>query len=53
MLKSGTRIEDRRLREADALINCLAFDAVTAWNGCAVWTAMRGTRPTRPFAEVQ
>ena len=31
MLKSGTRIEDRRLREADALVKCLAFDAITAW----------------------
>ena len=31
VLKSGTRIEDRRLQEADALVKCLAFDAVTAW----------------------
>ena len=31
VLKSGTRIEDRRLREADALIKCLAFDAISAW----------------------
>ena len=31
VLKSGTRIEDRRLQEADALVKCLAFDAITAW----------------------
>ena len=31
VLKSGTRIADRRLQEADALVKCLAFDAVTAW----------------------
>ena len=47
VLKSGTRIEDRRLQEADALVKCLAFDAITAWRVCAAWTAMRETRPTR------
>ena len=31
VLKSGMRIEDRRLRTADALKKCLVFDAVTAW----------------------
>ena len=31
VLKSGTRIEDRRLQDADALVKCLAFDAITAW----------------------
>ena len=31
VLKSGARIEDRKLRDADALAKCLAFDAVTAW----------------------
>ena len=31
LLKTGTRIEDRRLREADALVKCLVFDAITAW----------------------
>ena len=31
LLKTGTRIEDRRLREADALVKCLMFDAITAW----------------------
>ena len=33
-LKVGTRIEDRRLDEADDLRKCLAFDAVTAFR---VW----------------
>ena len=31
LLKTGTRIEDRRLQEAEALVKCLAFDATTAW----------------------
>ena len=31
VLKSGTRVEDRRLRDAAALGKCLAFDAVAAW----------------------
>ena len=31
VLKSGARIEDRRLRQADSLEKCLAFDAITAW----------------------
>ncbi|MDE0625149.1 MAG: transposase [Bryobacterales bacterium] len=30
-LRSGMHIEDRRLRTADALKQCLVFDAVTAW----------------------
>ena len=30
-LKTGTRIEDRRLRKVDALVKCLAFDTITAW----------------------
>ena len=33
-LKTGTRIEDRRLDEADDLKKCLAFDAITAFR---VW----------------
>ncbi len=36
MLKSGARIEDRRLRTAAALSKCLAFDAVTAWQVCSL-----------------
>ena len=31
VLKSGARVEDRRLLDFDALVKCLAFDAVTAW----------------------
>ena len=31
LLKSGTRIEDRRLRDAEALEKCLVLDAITAW----------------------
>ena len=30
-LKSGSRIEDRRLDHVDELRKCLAFDAITAW----------------------
>ena len=29
LLKTGTRIEDRRLRDAEALGKCLVFDAIT------------------------
>ena len=31
LLKSGTRIQDRRLRRAEALEKCLVLDAITAW----------------------
>ena len=31
ILKSGTRIESRQFDEADDLLKCLAFDAITAW----------------------
>ena len=31
LLKTGTRIEDRRLRDAEALGKCLVFDVITAW----------------------
>ena len=31
VLKAGTRIEDRRLDDADDLRKSLAFDAITAW----------------------
>ncbi len=40
-LKVGTRIEDRRLDEADDLRKCLAFDAITA---CRVMTIERLAR---------
>ena len=51
VLKSGTRIEDRRLQEADALVKCLAFDAVTAWR---VFSLDRYARdaPETPAEEV-
>ena len=31
VLKSGTRIEERRFDEVEDLLKCLAFDAITAW----------------------
>ncbi len=34
MLKNGACIQDRRLRTAEALCKCLAFDAVL-WRACA------------------
>ena len=51
VLKTGTRIEDRRLLDADALVKCLAFDAVTAWR---VFSLDRYARdePETPAAEV-
>ena len=51
VLKSGTRIEDRRLQEADALVKCLAFDAVTAWRVCSLDRYARDA-PDTPAAEV-
>ncbi len=46
-LKTGTRIEDRRLDEADDLRKCLAFDAVTAFR---VWdlSLLARERPDDP-----
>ena len=46
-----TRIEDRRLREADALVKCLAFDAITAWRVFALDRYARDA-PTTPVEEV-
>ena len=51
VLKSGTRIEDRRLREADALVKCLAFDAITAWQVCRLHRYARDA-PETPAVEV-
>ena len=31
LLRTGTRIKGRRQRQADVLVKCLAFDAITAW----------------------
>ena len=46
-LKVGTRIEDRRLDEADDLRKCLAFDAITAFR---VWdlSILARERPDDP-----
>ena len=46
-LKVGTRIEDRRLDEADDLRKCLAFDAITAFR---VWdlSILARERPNDP-----
>ena len=51
MLKSGARVEDRRLRDRDALAKCLALDAITAWR---VFELQRYARaaPRTPAAEV-
>ena len=47
VLKTGTRIEDRRLQEAGTQVKCLALDAATVWRVwlgvCSVWSATRGT----------
>ena len=51
VLKSGTRIEDRRLQETDALVKCLAFDAITAWRVCSLDRYARDA-PDTPAAEV-
>ena len=51
LLKSGTRIVDRRLRDAQALGKCLTFDAITAWR---VFSPERYARdaPGTPAEEV-
>ena len=51
LLKSGTWIEDRRLREAQALEKCLVLDAITA---CCVFSLDRYARdsPDTPASEV-
>ena len=51
VLKSGMRIEDRRLRTADALKKCLVFDAVTAWQVFSLARYARDTADT-PVEEV-
>ena len=49
-LKVGTRIEDRRLDEADDLRKCLAFDAITAFR---VWdlSLLARERPDDPAGQ--
>ena len=51
LLKTGTRLEDRRLREADALVKRLAFDAITAWRVFALDRYARDALAT-PVGEV-
>ncbi len=50
-LKTGTRIKDRRLDQADDLRKCLAFDAITA---CRVMTIERMARchPDTPASRI-
>ncbi len=50
-LKSGTRIKDRRLNDAEDLRKCLAFDAVTAVH-VADLTMNARERPETPATEV-
>ena len=52
VLKIGTRIEDRRLQGADALVKCLAFDAVTAWRVLFSLECYARDEPETPTAEV-
>ena len=51
ILKTGTRVEDRRLDHADDLRRCLAFDAITAWRVMDLERRARDT-PDRPAAEM-
>ncbi len=51
ILKTGTRVEDRRLDHADDLRRCLAFDAVTAWRVMELERRARDT-PDMPAAEM-
>ncbi len=50
MLKSGARIDNRRLRTAETLSKCLAFDAVTAWQVSSLARYARDA-PQRPVDE--
>ena len=51
LLKTGTRVMDRRLREADALVNCRAFYAITAWRVFALDRYAQDA-PAAPVGEV-
>ena len=51
VLKSGARIQDRRLRDRDSLAKCLAFDAVAAWRLFALDRYARDA-PRTPAREV-
>ncbi len=50
-LKPQTRIENRRLDEADDLRRCLAFDAIMAWRVFDIQRAARA-EPDRPARDV-
>ena len=51
VLKSGNADRGPRLQEADALVKCLAFDAVTAWRVCSLDRYARDA-PDTPAADV-
>jgi hypothetical protein len=40
-LKSGCKIEERQLQTAERLLNCLAFDSITAWSILYLMTVSR------------
>jgi hypothetical protein len=51
ILKSGCRIEDRRLRDTDNLEPCLAIDFVVAWR--VYWMTMLGrAKPDTPCDQI-
>ncbi len=51
ILKSGCRIEDRRLKDTDSLEPCLAIDLVIAWR--VYWMTMVGReKPNTPSDEI-
>ena len=51
VLKSHARIEDRRLRTAEALAKCLVFDAITAWQAQSLGSYARDA-PDTPAEQV-
>ena len=51
IIKSGCRIEDRRLDDTDSLESCLAIDLVVAWR--VYWMTMVGReKPTTPCDQI-
>ena len=51
IIKSGCRIEDRRLDDADSLESCLAIDLVVAWR--VYWLTMVGReKPDTPCDQI-
>ena len=51
LLKTGARVENGRLREADALVKCLDFHTITGWGVFALNRYARDT-PATPVGEV-